>query len=146
VTDTIEIDDVATRMMEQFVLLEKALDAGNEALARSIINAVRPVLGTDYIVIALQAYMVNQQNPTEETTNLFLDLYNDLVGDAKTEHDALYVAPNLSTEVQDLLLYLGGEVATQGLKSGSPNWYMIPTGVWEKLLRLASAASERHAK
>jgi hypothetical protein len=136
---------ISDQVRQQFELLSDALDSANAPLAESLINTMRPLLGNVYMLHALESYMVHADSPSEATTDLFLDQFSVLSVAVKTEEDALYVAPNLSSEVQSLLLFLTEETVTQAVKPGSPNWMMVPISIWTTLLQLGKAASDRHA-
>lgn len=128
-------------------MLQMAIEGENEVLAKSVIANLKPVIGPDVLLHNLQQYaLAKGDSITDGQRDLMLDLMYPLFQDSHTLEDAGYIAPNLSTEVADLLLFISEQLVEETLESGSSGWYMIPTLTWRRLLELAKAATDRHAQ
>lgn len=129
--------------------LYTALDEEDHTRVQSILNIMQPDVGVSYLIKALQDYCVNRHATNgvvnQTSADIVIDLLQGLWESEKTLADANYIAPNLSPEVSALLLFSSGEMVKEGLKSGSPNWYMVPSSTWLKFLELAKGACDRHA-
>lgn len=126
-----------------------AINEGNATLAESILKEMQPLVGVEYLVVTLQRYLIFSQTIgtlTEGQSNLALDLMGPLREALTTLDDGNYIAPNLSPEVAELLLYVSGPLLTAALDHMSPGWVMVKRAKWVQLLKLAKAASERHAQ
>lgn len=126
-------------------LLGQALDDKNAALASSIVNALSPTTGPEFLGKVLQSYAAERAPIDNETANILIDLAQPLSTAVRTTKDSTWVAPNLSTEVKELLAYLTSTVATTTLKAGSPNWMMMPMDTWIHLQELIGGAVDVHA-
>lgn len=133
--------------MSEPTMLQMAVEGENEVLAKSVIANLKPVIGPDALLHNLQQYaIIKGDTITDAQRDLTLDLMQPLFQDSHTLEDAGYIAPNLSPEVADLLLFMSGELVEETLESGSSSWYMIPTLTWRRLLELSKAAIDRHAQ
>lgn len=119
----------------------------DDGAAKAVINDILVRVGPH---MALQAITTVSSNLAADgeldnaRTDILLDLAAPLVETIKAVKDQTYVRVNLSPEVEALVNYLLTDYQTVALKSGSPNWFMLPTFEHETLLALAKAAAERH--
>lgn len=125
----------------EYVLHEDA-DA-SQAVVNDILVRVGPhmalqALNTVATKLALEDELGDAQ------TNIIIELSTPVVETLKAVSDKTYVQVNLSPEVEALVNYLCTDYTEKALKSGSPNWFMLPTYEHETLLALSQAAAKRH--
>lgn len=138
---------VAESVRESVLALGEYVLTEDAEAAKAVVNDILVRVGPHLALQALNAVATKlgiEDTLGDAQTNIIIDLSAPVVETLKAEKDKTYVRVNLSPEVEALINYLITDYSEKALKSGSPNWFMLPTYEHETLTALAKAAAERH--